>query len=75
MIRARIVPNASCLSIFPIAPGIRTAQDLAAALRRGNPAILGRIVDDGVLFDVRTMSDEDVELVAERVRELAALPA
>ena len=69
---ARIVPNASYLSIFPIAPGVRTAQDLAAVLRTGNPAILGRIVDDGVLFDVRTMSDEDIELVAGRVRELAA---
>jgi len=55
-----------------IVPALRSAQHLADALRAGNPAILGRIVDDGVLFDVRTMSDEDVDLVAARVRELAA---
>ncbi len=68
---ARIVPN-SPYAPLPIAPALRSAQHLADALRTGNPAILGRIVDDGVLFDVRTMTDEDVDLAAARVRELAA---
>ncbi|HEX3528072.1 MAG TPA: L-seryl-tRNA(Sec) selenium transferase [Thermoanaerobaculia bacterium] len=68
---ARVVPNSPRVPL-PIAPALRSAQHLAAALRAGDPAILGRIVDDGVLFDVRTMSDEDVDLVAARVRVLAA---
>jgi L-seryl-tRNA(Ser) seleniumtransferase len=67
----RIVPNSPYVPI-PIAPALRSAQDLAAALRTGDPAILARIHDDGVLFDVRTMSDEDMDLVAARMRELAA---
>ena len=66
------MPNSPYFSIFPIAPALRSAQDLAAALRLGNPAILGRIVDDGVLFDVRTMTDEDIDLVGARMRELSA---
>jgi L-seryl-tRNA(Ser) seleniumtransferase len=67
----RIVPNSPYVPL-PIAPALRSAQDLAAALRTGDPAILARIHDDGVLFDVRTMSDEEIDLVAARMRELAA---
>jgi L-seryl-tRNA(Ser) seleniumtransferase len=66
---AREIPSWG-VRIVPAA-ALGSAQDLAAALRTGDPAILARIVDDGVLFDVRTMSDEDVELVTARLRVLA----
>jgi L-seryl-tRNA(Ser) seleniumtransferase len=36
----------------------------AAALRGGDPAVMGRIQDDRVLLDPRTMTDDEVDLVA-----------
>ncbi len=49
----------------------RSAQDLAADLRTGDPAILARVHEDAVLFDVRTLENEEVEVIAERMREVA----
>src|SRR3954463_3757791 len=49
----------------------RSAQDLAADLRTGDPAILARVHEDAVLLDLRTLSDEEVERVVGRVGELA----
>jgi len=40
----------------------------AAALRAGDPPVVGRIQDDRVLLDPRTMTDEDVDLVAGALR-------
>jgi L-seryl-tRNA(Ser) seleniumtransferase len=53
-----------------IAAAGRSAQDLAAALRTGDPAILARLHEDAVLCDVRTLSDEEIERIAERLRGL-----
>jgi L-seryl-tRNA(Ser) seleniumtransferase len=50
----------------PLAP---SAQEIAAVLRTGDPAILGRVQDDALLFDVRTLRDEDFDLIAARLRE------
>jgi L-seryl-tRNA(Ser) seleniumtransferase len=50
----------------------RSAQDLAADLRTGDPAILARVHEDAVLLDLRTLSDEDVERVVGRVGELVS---
>jgi L-seryl-tRNA(Ser) seleniumtransferase len=49
----------------------RSAQDLAADLRTGDPAILARVHEDAVLLDLRTLDDEEVERVVGRVRGLA----
>jgi L-seryl-tRNA(Ser) seleniumtransferase len=49
----------------------RSAHDFAAALRAGDPAILARVHEDAVLLDVRTLDEEEVEVVAGRMRELA----
>jgi L-seryl-tRNA(Ser) seleniumtransferase len=57
-----------------IVPDNGSAQDLAAALRTGEPAILARIHEEAVVFDVRTLSDEELEIIARRVRELLTEP-
>jgi L-seryl-tRNA(Ser) seleniumtransferase len=49
-------------------PGSRAIADLAADLRTGEPAILARIQDDALLFDVRTLEEGEVGVVVERVR-------
>jgi L-seryl-tRNA(Ser) seleniumtransferase len=46
----------------------RGAEWLARALRRGEPAVVARIAEDRVLLDPRTMTDEDVRLVAQAMR-------
>jgi L-seryl-tRNA(Ser) seleniumtransferase len=48
----------------PLAP---SAQEIAFALRTGDPAILGRVQEDALLFDVRTLRDEDFDLIAARL--------
>ena len=54
-----------------VVPASRPVADFAAALRTGDPAVLARVQEDAVLFDVRTLSDEEIEIVVARVRELA----
>ena len=49
-------------------PGSRPVADLAADLRTGDPAILVRIQDDGLLFDARTLEDAEVGMIVERIR-------
>ncbi|HEY3772451.1 MAG TPA: L-seryl-tRNA(Sec) selenium transferase [Solirubrobacteraceae bacterium] len=46
----------------------RGAGWLARALRQGEPPVVARIAEDRVLLDPRTMSDEEVRLVAGAVR-------
>ena len=53
-----------------VAPVSRSAQELAAELRTGDPAILARIHENAVLFDVRTLDDEELALIAVRLRDL-----
>jgi L-seryl-tRNA(Ser) seleniumtransferase len=45
-----------------------TANDLDRRLRRGTPPIVGRISDDRLLLDLRSVHPGDDELVADRVR-------
>jgi len=49
------------------APG--GANRLAEALRRGGPPIVGRIVDDAVLLDVRTVPPRELEALVRRIVE------
>jgi L-seryl-tRNA(Ser) seleniumtransferase len=48
----------------------RTADELAAELRRGEPAILARIHDDALVFDLRTVHDDETAAIEGRLREL-----
>ncbi|HEV7504418.1 MAG TPA: L-seryl-tRNA(Sec) selenium transferase [Thermoanaerobaculia bacterium] len=54
-----------------VVPASHSAQELAALLRTGDPAILARIHEDAVLFDVRTLSEDELALIERRLRGLA----
>ena len=58
-----------------VAAASRSSQELAAELRTGEPPILARLHEDAVLFDLRTLADDELPLIATRVREIAAGPA
>jgi L-seryl-tRNA(Ser) seleniumtransferase len=45
-----------------------SADELAARLRAGDPAVVGRIEEGRLLLDPRTLTDEDAEQVAAAVR-------
>ena len=51
-------------------PGPAVAVELALAepLRAGDPAVVGRVADGRLLLDVRTLTDDDADLVAAAVR-------
>ncbi len=48
------------------------ADDLAEALRTGEPAILSQVRDNAVLLDVRTVQQDELELIVQRLREILA---
>jgi L-seryl-tRNA(Ser) seleniumtransferase len=54
------------------APATQTALNLAAALRRLQPAILGRIEQDRLLLDLRTVLPEEDATLAALLREALA---
>ncbi|MFY9577712.1 MAG: hypothetical protein WAQ33_00160, partial [Gaiellaceae bacterium] len=58
--------------VVALDPGDAGAAALAAALRRGDPAIVGRIAGGLVLLDPRTMTDEEVEWAASAIRRALA---
>ena len=47
---------------------------LAQQLRSGDPAILARVKDDAILLDLRTLEDDELPLIGERLREIAEVP-
>ncbi len=51
-----------------IEPGPAGADALAAALRAGEPAVVGRIHDGRLLLDPRTLTDDEAREVARAVR-------
>jgi L-seryl-tRNA(Ser) seleniumtransferase len=50
----------------------RSADEVAAALRAGDPAVVARLQDDALLFDARTLGDGEVGEVAARLRSILA---
>jgi L-seryl-tRNA(Ser) seleniumtransferase len=55
-----------------VTPRAGSVTGLAAELRRGEPAIVARISDDGLLLDLRTLDEDEVDLVERRLREVGA---
>ena len=51
-------------------PGKLTADQLAEALRRPYPHIIGRISQGQYLLDVRTLTDDDFSAIARRLGEV-----
>ena len=56
-----------------VMPTHRSVEELAAQLRTADPAVLARVHEGALVFDVRTLADEELPLVAARLRSL--LPA
>jgi len=52
-----------------VSPGSQGADALAAELRRGTPAIVMRINEGQLLFDLRTVDPEEEAVVIKRLRE------
>ncbi len=55
-------------------PRHASAEDLAARLRQGEPAILVRIQDDALIFDLRTLDDEETTAVEGRLQAMSGAP-
>ncbi len=55
-----------------VSPAEGSSDDLAAALRRGEPPVIARVRDGAVLLDVRTLADGEVEEVAAAFQRAAA---
>ncbi len=55
-----------------LALGGLPAAELAARLRQGEPAVVGRVQDERLLLDVRTVGEDEVGPLAARLRALAA---
>lgn len=53
-----------------VRPEEGAAEEMAAELRTGEPAILARVQEDALLFDVRTLADDELPLLSERLRRL-----
>jgi len=55
-----------------LTPRKGSLDELAAALRTGDPPILARVQDDGLLLDVRTLDEEELAEIAARVAALSS---
>jgi L-seryl-tRNA(Ser) seleniumtransferase len=54
-----------------VRPLTGSVDDLAASLRSGDPAVIGRVREDAIVFDVRTLGDHELAVVEERLAALA----
>ncbi len=54
---------ASCA--VALAPSDRSLNSLEKALRTANPPVIGRLEDDRMLLDIRTVADDEVPLLAQ----------
>jgi L-seryl-tRNA(Ser) seleniumtransferase len=50
-------------------------MDVLRELRGGSPPIIARSLENGVVFDVRTLDNDELGVVARRVREIADVRA
>jgi hypothetical protein len=49
-----------------------SAQELARNLRTGEPSVLPTVQNDAVFLDVRTITDDEVDLITARIAEIAS---
>ncbi|MDD2553483.1 MAG: L-seryl-tRNA(Sec) selenium transferase [Desulfotomaculaceae bacterium] len=62
------MPTAELLTaVVAVSPRNISAGELQAALRRGDPAVMGRVQEDRLILDLRTISDTELQLLAEAV--------
>ncbi|MEM7349244.1 MAG: L-seryl-tRNA(Sec) selenium transferase [Acidobacteriota bacterium] len=54
-----------------VTPREISVGELAAGLRRGEPSILARLQDDALLFDLRTVDDDEADSIVGRIAELS----
>jgi L-seryl-tRNA(Ser) seleniumtransferase len=47
-----------------------SAQTIEKKLRQGTPAIIGRIVKDRFLLDVRTLGEKEFLIIIQQVKQL-----
>jgi L-seryl-tRNA(Ser) seleniumtransferase len=57
-------------SVVAVSPLEMSAGELQAALRQGLPAVLGRVQEDRLLLDVRTVEDNEFLLLTEAMNEV-----
>ncbi|NLI11214.1 MAG: L-seryl-tRNA(Sec) selenium transferase [Peptococcaceae bacterium] len=57
-------------AVVAVSPLAMSAGDLQAGLRQGLPAVLGRVQEDRLLLDVRTIGYHEFILLAEAVQEV-----
>jgi len=63
------------LPSFGVALRGSSAARLLAALRRGSPAVVGRIIDGRVILDLRTVAPDDDERLASAIAGALEAPA
>ncbi len=57
--------------ILTVSSTTHSANELSAALRANNPPIVARIADDHLLFDLRTVAEEEIAEIADALRRIA----
>jgi L-seryl-tRNA(Ser) seleniumtransferase len=60
--------------VVAVDPGALGADRLAAALRAGDPPVIGRIADGRLLLDPRTLTDEEAERAGAQVGAALRVP-
>ncbi|HEX7118960.1 MAG TPA: L-seryl-tRNA(Sec) selenium transferase [Longimicrobiales bacterium] len=59
-------------TLVAVTAAARSATELEAALRSGEPAVVARIVDGRVVLDPRTVAEAEEDALLERVRDAVA---
>ena len=57
--------------VLAVDHGKLSPDRIEEALRKGEPPVIARIKNDSVIIDVRTLAKSDLEIIAERFREIA----
>lgn len=57
-------------AVVAVSPLEMNAGELQACLRRGSPAVLGRVQEDRLLLDIRTVGDSEFPLLIEAINEI-----
>lgn len=55
--------------VVKIVPKNISVNELVKQLRNGTPSIMGRISEDTLIFDVRTLNEEDYKIICGRLHE------